>query len=123
FDGTDNIQVRLAREARMDAALQAHLCRACGRGLDRTARYLVEFEIVGRAAQIVRSTAFRKRAEATVVQTDVGVVDVPINDVGDRVADRLMTQLVRRGDNLVEIAAFDTEQAHDIRFVQLLART
>src|SRR5882672_9044817 len=55
------------------------------------------------------------------VQTDVGVVDVPIDDVGDGVADRLLTQLVRRKDDRIEITAFDAKEANDVRFDQRMA--
>src|SRR5208283_4206490 len=92
LDGTDDIQVSVAREARMDAPLQAYFGRARGRRLNRAARHFVEFEIVCGAPQILGPAALRERAETAMVEADVGVVDVSIDDVGDRVAHRLATQ-------------------------------
>src|ERR1017187_4892383 len=79
--------------------------------------------MVGWTAQIPGAAALRERAEAAVIQTDVRVVDVPINDIRDRIADRFVTQLVRCGDNLLEIATFDGKEAHDVRLNQPLPGT
>src|ERR1700736_5741084 len=83
----DDTQVGLPREARMNASLQADLGRTGRRSLDRAARDLVELEVISRSAQIRGPAALRKRTEPAVVQADVGVVDVPVYDVGDGVAD------------------------------------
>ena len=105
----------------MDASLQAYLGGPCRSRFYRAARHLFEFEIVGRPAQVLGTAAFGKRAETTVVQADVGVVDVAIDDIRNRVAHRLAAQLIRRGDHLVEIAAFDTEEANDVGFGERVA--
>src|ERR1022692_1667184 len=102
----------------MDAALQTYLGRTRGRRLERSVRHFVEFEIVSRAAQIFGPAAFRERAETAVVQTDVRVVDIAIDDVGDRIAHRLATQAVRRGNYVIEVATLDAEEAHDMSFTQ-----
>ncbi len=117
----DDTQVGLPREARMNASLQADLGRTGRRSLDRAARDLVELEVISRSAQIRGPAALRKRTETAVVQADVGVVDIPVYDVGDRVADRFLAQLIRRGDDLIEVAAFHAEETHDVCLVQRMS--
>src|ERR1022692_2431374 len=100
----------------MDAALQTYLGRTRGRRLERAVRHFVEFEIVSRAAQILGPAAFRERAETAVIQTDVRVVDIAIDDVGNRIAHRLATQAVRCGNYLIEVATLDADEGHDMSF-------
>ena len=87
-------------------------------GFDGAPGHVLEFERVGGSAQIPGASTFGERAEAAVVQTDVGVVDVAIDDVGHRIADRLVTQLIGRGNQRVQIAALGTEESNDIGFVE-----
>ncbi len=75
----------------MDAALQADFGCACGGGFYGATRYFPEVEVVSGAAQIRGAASFRERTKATVIQADVGVIDVAVDDIGDRVADGFLT--------------------------------
>ncbi len=118
---TDDVQVGLSREARVNASLQTDLGCA-GRGcFHGAARDLIELEVVGRSAQVGGSATLGECAESAVIEADVGVIDVPVYDVGDCVADRFVAQLVSGGDDLVEVAARRGEEAYDVGFGQRVA--
>src|SRR6185312_16610311 len=91
---SDDIQVRLARKARVNPALEANFRRTGGSGFGCAARYFVEVEIVGGPTQVGPTAALGEGAEATMVEADVGVVDVPVDDVGHGRAYRLLAELV-----------------------------
>src|ERR1700676_4044583 len=90
FDGADVAQVCVAGKAGMDASLQAYLGGSCSGRLYRAARHFFVFEIVGWAAQVPGPAALGECAEATVVLTDVRVVDVAVDDEGNGIADRFV---------------------------------
>ena len=54
----------------------------------RAPRDLVEVEVVGLAAQVLAQLALGEGAELAAEVADVGVVDVAVDDVGDRIAAR-----------------------------------
>ena len=78
--------------------------RPAGRPRSRPARSavgdalgdLVEAQQVRLAPQVERQRPLAERAEAALERADVGVVDVPVRDVGDGVADRPAAQRRRR---------------------------
>src|SRR6478752_8297554 len=70
----------------MDAALQAHFgCPAIPR-LDGATRNFLEGKVIGRAAQILVRTAFRKGAELATEVADVCIIDIAVHDVAHDVA-------------------------------------
>ena len=99
----------------MDAALQADFGGAALPGLQRAPLDLVEVEIVGPPAQVLRHLAFRERAELAAEVADVGVVDVAVDDVGDRVAARRAPQRIGRRHDMLELGAARREQARRSR--------
>ena len=83
-----HVEVVVAVEVGVDAALEAHLGRAKRLGLGDPSAHLVQVEQVRGAAQIERQRALRERAELAPERADVGVVDVAVDHEGDVVARR-----------------------------------
>ena len=73
----------------MDPALQADLGGAALPGLDGAPGDLVDAQEVGGAAEVLGELALGEGAEAAAEVADVGVVDVPADDVGDAVTGAL----------------------------------
>ncbi len=109
-DGAHEVEVPGAREAGVDAALQADLGRAAIPGLGAAPHDLVDAQQVGRAAQVGRQPALRERAEAAAEVADVGVVDVPADDVGDRVARALRAPRVGGAGQELDLGATCRQQ-------------
>ena len=78
-----HVDVEVAVEGRVDAALEAHLGRAPRGRLGGALGDVVEGEQVGRSAQVQRQRALGEPAERAPEGADVGVVDVAVDDVGD----------------------------------------
>src|SRR3979409_1483094 len=81
-----DVEIRLPRIARMNSALQTHFGRAFGGGFPRARGNLLERKVVTAIARSALSRGFGKSTETAAITADVGVVDVAIDDVGDRVA-------------------------------------
>ena len=114
-DRLDQLDVPLAGEAGMDAALQAHLGAAAVPRLVAAAQDLLAPEQVGGAAQVLGQLALREGAEAALEVADVGVVDVPADDVGDLVAVALGAHLIGRARQQVDLGAARLEQRSCLR--------
>ena len=82
-----DVEVVVAVEVGMDAALQAHLGGAAVDRLDDAPLDLVEVEEVRVAAQVERQRALGEGAEPALERADVRVVDVAVAHEGDGVAD------------------------------------
>ena len=82
----DHVDVVVAVEVGVDAALQADLGGAALLGLAHALADLVEGQEVGIAAQVERERPLGKGAEAALESADVGVVDVAVDDEADGVA-------------------------------------
>ena len=78
----------------------------------------VERHEVGRPAEVRGEPAFRERAEAAAEVADVRVVHVPRDDVGDRVAGRLTTQVVGRGEDRAQVVTARLEERGDVVLVE-----
>ena len=65
---------------------------------------------------------WRTRKTCT-VGANVGVVDIPIDDVGDGVADPRRAQCVRRPAHRREVRPARLEKRHDVRLTRPLARS
>src|SRR5262249_55847290 len=86
LDRPADVDVEVAREGRMDPALETHFRGATLPGLVAAADDLVERDEVGRTTQVRRQLALRERTEAATEVADVRVVDVARDHIGDRVA-------------------------------------
>ena len=119
--GATNVQIRLACERRMDAALHADLCAAAIEGLAHAATDFIEIDEIRRAAQVLVRAAFGERAEPALVETDVGVVDVAHDGVTHRVADAALPKFIGLPAEPDEIGAARSEQLCHFVFAQCLA--
>src|SRR3546814_19465411 len=81
FGRATNIEISLAGERRMDAALHADFRAAAFRGFAHAAADFVVVDEVGFAAQVLVRATLRECAAAALVQADVRVVDVANDSV------------------------------------------
>ncbi len=96
FTARSRSEVPATGESRVDPALQADLGAAALPRLDGAPGDLVDAQKVGGAAEVLGELALREGAEAAAEVADVGVVDVPADDVGDAVACALAPSSVGR---------------------------
>src|SRR5436190_238364 len=108
LDRAADVDVEVAREGGMDAALQTDLGAAALPGLLAAADDLVERDEVRRAAQVGRQLALGEGAEAAAEVADVRVVDVASDHVGDGIAADLAAQGVGGCDDCGEVASAST---------------
>ena len=108
--GGGEVEVGGAGQLRVDAALHAHLGRPERPGLLGPVGDLVQGQRVG----VGVGAALRERAEPAADVADVGEVDVPVDDVGDLVADGLAAQVVGQPDHLVEQRALGGDQGERV---------
>src|SRR3984893_13587675 len=116
FHGPANVEIFGAGVARMDAALHADFGGATRPRLAHAPFDLAERDIVRPTAQRLAHLAFGEGAEATFEITDVGVVDIAGDDVGNDVTIGGLPQLVGRRAHRRELVAAATKQPHDIGF-------
>ena len=119
LDRAADVHVEVAREGRMDAALQADFGAAALPGLLATADNLVERDEVRGAAQVGRQLPLGKGAEAAAEVADVRVVDVPCDDVGDGVAADLTAQGVGGLNDCGEVVTAGSEELCNLVFGEL----
>ena len=100
LDGAAEIDVVAAVELRGQAGLDADLGRAELPRLDGAANHLVHREEVALLLAMVAA----ERAEAAMLDADVGEVDVAVHDVGDHVARLAAAHLVRDEGDGLEVA-------------------
>ena len=105
----------------MNAALHADLGRAPRPGFLHPAPDLFEREIIGLAAERFGRLALGERAEPAAERAEVGVVDVPVDDVAHGLTGGRRPDFVRRGESRLERALARAEELHDARFVEPLA--
>ncbi len=115
---TADVEIGLAREARMDAALQADLGRPAVPGFRGTAGYFVQVDDIRGPAQVIARLALGKGAERAVIEADVGVVDIPGDDVGDGVADLDTAQFVGGLADSLEVGVAGPEERYHVVFRQ-----
>jgi hypothetical protein len=100
-----DVEVGLAGVVGVNPALHAHLGGAPLPGFDAAAGDVLAGDIVGAPAQVLAVLALGKCAELALEITDVGVVDIAIDDVTDRVAIDLSPQLIGTGHHMGKIRA------------------
>src|SRR5262249_31840751 len=115
------IQISLACELRMNAALKADFNRPAFCRLFRPACNLPESEIVRPPAEVLAHFTLRERAELAFEGTDISVVDVPRDHVADNIAIDLPPQLSGGPANRCEIIAPGAEQLCDLSLGQPIA--
>src|ERR1700726_2377401 len=121
FHGPANVEIFSAGVARMDTALHADFGGATRPRLAHAPFDLAERDIVRPTAQRLAHLAFGEGAEATFEITDVGVVDIAGDDVGNDVAIGDPPQLVGCRTHRRELIATATKQPHDIGFPERVA--
>ncbi len=121
FTRAQNVEISLAREARMNAALQTHLRRTALARLERAAHDLGDIEQVRPLRALVLARALRERAERAAVAADVGVIDVAVDDVSGDGAVRLRAQRIRRLADPAEIGAPRIEECRERLPVDVLS--
>ena len=121
-DGPADVDVVVAVEAGVNAALQGHLGGAQLGGLDHPLLDVGQRQHVGRAPQVQRQGTLGETAELALERAHVRVVDVAVVHPGHDVAHGLAAQLVgdlAHGDHL---GATGTKQRDDFVVADLLAR-
>ncbi len=122
FTASRDVDVVVAVEVGMDAALEADLGRAAFDRFDDAALHLFHLDQVRLPAQVERERALRERAETALVRAHVRVVDVAVADEGDLVADDVAAQLVGHLRDTGHLGAARTEQDHDLVDADFLPR-
>ena len=122
-DGPDDLEVVVAVEARVDAALETDLGGARASSASRTRSVMSdELEEIGRAPEVEREGALGEGAEAALEGADVGVVDVAVGHPGDDVAHGLGPQLVGQLGHGPDLGPAGAEEGDDLVLVEVLAR-
>ena len=116
-----DVDVVVAVEVGMDAALQAHLGRAALDGFDHPPLHLLHLEQVRLAAQVERERTLRERAEPALERAHVRVVDVAVADERDLVADDLAAELVGDLGDPHDLGPARAEQRDDLVDADLFA--
>ena len=99
----------------MNAALEAHFRRAAIPGFRGPPADFGKVEPVSRTAH-GPGTALGKRAEAASVEADIGIINVAVDSIRQRVACRFLTQPVGQRENGQKVLIFRIEQGFDIGF-------
>ena len=120
-DGPDDLQVVVAVELGVDAALQADLGGPHGLGLGHPVGDVAELEQVRRTPQVERQRPLGEGAELALEGADVGVVDVPVGHVGDLVAHDVVAELVGHLGHGPHLGAAGAEQGDDLVLVDRLS--
>ena len=113
--GAGDVDVVVAVEVGVDAALQRHLGGAHLPRLGGALGDVVERQQVRRAAQVQRQRPLREAAELALERAHVGVVDVAVVHPRDGVADRLVAQFVGQLGDRRHLGAAGPEQRDDLR--------
>src|ERR1700746_3522388 len=121
FHGPANVEIFGAGVARMDAPLHADFGGATCPRLAHAPLDLAERDIVRPTAQRLAHLAFGEGAEATFEITDVSVIDIASDDVGNDVTIGDLPQLVGRRAHGRELVAAATKQPHDVGFPERVA--
>ena len=70
----------------MNATLEADLCGSVSLGLGHPTGDLIEIKKVGITSEIERQRTLGEGAELALERTDVGVIDIPVDDIGHVIA-------------------------------------
>ena len=122
LDRANDVRVVVAREGRVNPALEADLGRPPLPSLLRAADDLFERDEVRRAAQVLGELSLGEGAEAAAEVAHVRVLDVSGDDVGDLVAAHLAPKPVGGHEDAVCFPAAGPEQARQLVLAELVPR-
>ena len=112
--GPGDVDVVVAVEVRVDAALQGDLGGPHVPALERPLGDVVERQQVRRAAQVERQRALREPAELALERAHVGVVDVPVRHPRQRLADQFGPHPIGGLGDGEHVGSASLEQRHDL---------
>ena len=115
LDGVEDAEVEVTRKAGMKPALDADLGGAVVRSLLGPIGHLVQRERVGLGIDL----ALGEGTEAAARVADVGEVDVPVDHIGDLVADGLGPQLIGHPNQRLQLLTPSLEQDQGIALREL----
>ena len=101
--------------------MHAHFGGTARHSLGGAAPHFFVRQYISRPAQIL-GAALRKSTKSAAVQTDVGVIDVAVDDICHRLARRLHAQRIGCADNAVDIWPFCRKQRDNVTLAQPFAR-
>src|SRR5919108_2142113 len=119
LDRRTDVEVEVAGESGVDAALETDLDGAPVPGLTGAADDLVYGNEVRTAPEVLRQLPLRECAEAATEVAHVRVVDVAGDDVGDRVPVHLAAEGVRSAHDCGEVRSARAEELDDVSFLEL----
>ena len=117
----EHVEISVAIIIGVDAALQTHLGRIALDRLGRAAAHFLQVQAIGRSA-LGLGAALGEGAEAAFVETDVGVVDVAVDDETHRFARHFAAQGIGGIGDQCDIRPIRLEQPHDIGGGKTVAR-
>ena len=100
FHRLEYAEVGVAVEGGVNAALQADLAGAAIPRLPCSLADLVEIEQIARPSQLA-GPSLGECAEPAAIKTDVGVVDVAVDDVSHRLASKISSAIIGQGDDIL----------------------
>jgi len=114
LDRLEHARIKVPVEVRADPADQADLCRPSLPRLDRAVHDLVDLEHVGLVSELKRLRPAGEPAEPALEVALVGVVDVPVDDVGDRVSARAFSKRVGHLRDHLDLGTASAKQRLDL---------
>ena len=121
FHSTRDVDVIVAIEIGVDAALQGDLCCSHFPCLCRALRDVVECEQIRSATEVEAEWAFGKTTELALESAHVGVVDIAVVHPGDGVANSALAQVVGKFSNGVHFAPASAEQRNNLLLIGQIA--
>ena len=121
LDSAADREIGLAGVVGMDAALEADLGCAAIPGLAYPPHDLLQWQVVGPAAQILAHLALGEGAELAAEVADVGVVDVAVHHIANLWPANPCPEPVGSRAHRIEGAAARLEEPHQLVFVEARA--
>src|SRR5688500_15342066 len=106
----------------MDAPLHTDLGRAQIPRLDRATRDLLRGQEIRLASEVEGLRTLRERAEPAPEIAEVRVIDVPVDDVGDLVADRGAPEVICDRIETFGLATFGRKEKSDLVLGEFLTQ-
>src|SRR5262245_13493203 len=102
LNGSENVEVGIAGEARVNPTLEAHLGATARPGFLDSCANLVEVQQIRLLGSFLLSLTLRERAKPAAVGADVCVVDIAVYDVRCHVTDhggaKMVSCVAQRGE-------------------------
>ena len=113
LDRSHHVDIEVAGEIGMDPSLEGDLGGAPRPGLAGIADYLLDTHQIGLATQVEALRPLGEGAEPAFEVAEVGVVDVSVDDIGDRVTHGTLPQPVGHESDCIDLVAASPEQSLD----------